>query len=314
VRDLIHVLRTATTFARDGSFDAVACREYLGRFVDAGIGVYLGDGASGEGHALTWEEHRQLYRVGVEVCKGKVPVYSGHPKQYTARATIEFAQLAVEAGVDAWVIGPVGVHAGGPTEAEYVAYLHRVLTEVNYPVVLALSPASRHFLPARTVAEICDKYPQILGLNALPSSLGALNDNYVLSLREAMSRDVPIYVHYIGALTLLDLGAAGTLGNEPNIIPKTFRRFLDAYRAGDRPEAVKVYSDIRRFSEFVAQWGGTPRWIKIAMKAFRLPGGEGGPRAPYIMPTEEELERFVRDAANLNIPEVMELASRSGRA
>src|SRR5216683_6153727 len=111
MRDINHVLRSTTTFAKDGAFDPGAFREYLGRFVDAGHGVYLASGGSGEGHALTWEELRQVYRVGVGVCKGKVPVLSNQPEQYTARATIEHAHLAIEAGVDAVnIYGPVGSH------------------------------------------------------------------------------------------------------------------------------------------------------------------------------------------------------------
>src|SRR6266851_4032967 len=112
MRDINHVLRSTTTFAKDGAFDPGAFREYLGRFVDAGHGVYLASGGSGEGHALTREELRHVYRVGVEVCKGKIQVCSNQPEQYTARLTIELAELAIEAGVDAInIYGPVGSHA-----------------------------------------------------------------------------------------------------------------------------------------------------------------------------------------------------------
>ncbi len=313
MRDINHVLRTTTTFAKDGAFDPDAFREYLSRFVDSGHGVYLASGGSGEGHALTWDELRQVYRVGVDVCKGKVPVYSNQPEQYTANATIELAQLAIEAGVDALnIYGPVGSHAEKATEAEFVGYFDRVLTEIDYPVIIALNPTIGHYPSAPTIAEICNKHSHVVGVNALPPKIGMLADTYFLSLQEALTREVAVYVHYIGALTLLDMGAAGTLGNEPNIIPKTFRSFLDAYRAGDYQEATKVYSDIRRFAQFVLQWGGTPRWIKIAMKVFKLPGGEGGLREPFLMPGDAELERFTSGALSLDIPEVTELARTSG--
>lgn len=313
MREIHHVLRTTTTFGRDGAFDAEAFREYLDRFVDAGLGVYLASGGSGEGHALTWDELRDVYRVGVEVCKGKVPVYSNQPEQYTARATIELAQLAIEAGVDALnIYGPAGSHAERANEAEFIAYFDRVLTEIKHPVIIALNPTIGFYPPARTIAEICSKYAHVVGLNALPPAIGMPNDTYFLSLQAALTRDVPIYVHYIGAITLLDMGAAGTLGNEPNIIPKTFREFLDAYQAKDYQKAVKVYSDIRRFSQFVLQWGGTPRWIKVAMKVFKLPGGEGGLREPFLMPGNDELERFANGVLKLDVPEVTELARMSG--
>ncbi|MDQ1424696.1 MAG: hypothetical protein QOD72_2194 [Acidimicrobiaceae bacterium] len=313
MRDIHHVLRTTTTFAADGAFDSDAFREYLSRFVDAGHGVYLASGGSGEGHALTGDELREVYRVGVEVCKGRVPIYSNQPEQYTAKATIELAELAIEAGVDALnIYGPVGSHAEKANEAEFVAYFDRVLSEISYPVIVALNPTIGHYPSARTLAEICNKYSQVVAVNALPPTIGILPDTYFLSLQGELTRDVAIYVHYIGALTLLDMGAAGTLGNEPNIIPKTFRQFLDAYRAQDYQEAIRVYSDIRRFAQFVLQFGGTPRWIKMAMKVFKLPGGEGGLREPFLMPGQAELERFATGAVSLDLPEITELARASG--
>src|SRR5258708_4934801 len=111
MRTITHSVRTATTFARGGAFDEEAFRAHLSRFVDAGIGVYLASGGSGEGHTLTRDELRDVYRVGVDVCKGKVPVYANQPEQYSARFTIEHAHVAIEAGVDAVnIYGPVGSH------------------------------------------------------------------------------------------------------------------------------------------------------------------------------------------------------------
>lgn len=307
------MLRAATTFTRDGAFDEEAFRAFLNRFVDARLGVYLASGGSGEGHTLTWEELREVYRVGVEVCKGKVPVFSNQPEQYSARATIEHAHLAIESGVDALnIYGPVGSHGEAANEAEYQAYFDVVLAETAFPVVVALSTAEAYSPPARVIAEICNKHEQVVAVNALPPPVGSLADSYFLSLQDALTRDVDIYVHYPGVLTLLEMGAAGTIGNEPNILPKTFRRLGDAYQARDLQEFSRVYSDIRRFTQYVLQWGRTPRWIKVAMRAFGLPGGSGGLREPFSMPEDAELERFASGALELNIPEISEIARQGG--
>ncbi|HWD25455.1 MAG TPA: dihydrodipicolinate synthase family protein [Acidimicrobiales bacterium] len=313
MQEIIHMQRTTTTFAKDGSFDEEAFRQYLNRFVESNIGIYLASGGSGEGHALTWDEMRHVYRVGVEVLKGKVNVCANQPEQYTARATIELAQLGIEAGVDALnVYGPSGSHAERANEAEYIAYFDRVLTEITYPVVIALNPYIGHFPKAPVLAALCNKYSHIVAVNVLPPSIGMLPDTYLLSLQDALTRDVPIYVHFVGAVPLLDMGAVGTLANESNIIPKTFRKFLDAYQARDIDEVTKQYSDIRRFSQFVLQFGGTPRWIKMAMKVLKLPGGEGGLREPFLMPDEAELQRFTEGILKLPLPEIDELARASG--
>src|SRR5512139_4210041 len=58
-----------------GQLDEAGIRAHLQRQIDAGVGVYLGSGGSGEGHALSIDELGQLYRIGVDECKCKVPVY-----------------------------------------------------------------------------------------------------------------------------------------------------------------------------------------------------------------------------------------------
>lgn len=62
----------------DGAIDEDAFHQYLQRFVDAKIGVYLASVGSGESGAMTADELRRVYRIGVDVCKGKIPVNGGH--------------------------------------------------------------------------------------------------------------------------------------------------------------------------------------------------------------------------------------------
>ena len=63
----------------------------------------------------------------------------------------------------------------------------------------------------------------------------------------------------------------------------------------------------------VGKWGpSNPRWLKIAMKVLKLPGGEAGPRAPYRLPDQDELQRFADGLVKLGIPEINEQARRAG--
>jgi dihydrodipicolinate synthase/N-acetylneuraminate lyase len=63
VLDLI--CRVATTFDAEGRLDENAFRQYLQRFVENRIGVYLASGGSGEGHVLSIDELRRVYAIGV---------------------------------------------------------------------------------------------------------------------------------------------------------------------------------------------------------------------------------------------------------
>src|SRR5919199_6697033 len=70
------VSRNSTTFTRTGELDEEALRELLQGIVDAEIAVYLGSGGSGEANALTIDELRRVYEIGVEVYRGRLPVYA----------------------------------------------------------------------------------------------------------------------------------------------------------------------------------------------------------------------------------------------
>ncbi len=91
---------SATIFNEDGSLDDDGLRKHLQRLVDARNGIYLGSGGEGEGHVLTPKELRQVYDVGVNVAKGKVPLYANPRKSRSAAAMYEVAKEAVAAGVD----------------------------------------------------------------------------------------------------------------------------------------------------------------------------------------------------------------------
>jgi 4-hydroxy-tetrahydrodipicolinate synthase len=158
--------RNATTFSRSGELDEEAFAQFLQRFVDARLGVYLASGGSGEGHALTWEELRRVYEIGVSVCGGKVQVCANPPEQNTARASRDHALLAAVAGVDVVnIYGPAAWHGYRPTDAEYLAYFDAILTEVRHPVALAPNPIIGYSPAPHLIADICNRYAQVVSVN-----------------------------------------------------------------------------------------------------------------------------------------------------
>ena len=83
------------------------------------------------------------------------------------------------------------------------------------------------------------------------------------------------------------------------------------YERGDLAAANQIYADLHRFNRFVEQWPGA-RWQKMALKVFKLPGGEGGLRKPYLMPSDAEVERFTTGLLALGLAEIDELARAAG--
>jgi dihydrodipicolinate synthase/N-acetylneuraminate lyase len=305
------VVRTATTFSPDGEFDEEAFREYLQRFVDTRLDVYVASGGSGEGCALTWDELGRVYRTGVSVCQGKVLIGSNQPDQHTPAASIEHARLAIESGVEeVQIYGPASWHGYRATGDEYTAYFDQVLSAIRHPVALCPNPTVQAAAPD-VIASLCDRYPQVTAVNLT----GIHDDVYCGTLRGALRRDdVNIYVEWANSLSTLTVGATGVHAAEANFTPRTYRRYLDLLDAGDSgPEIGKVYADLRRVTQFTSQWkSSSPRVHKMVMKVFRLPGWAGGVREPQLMLSDAEVERFTRGALALDVPEINEMAADAG--
>ena len=303
--------RTATTFRRDGALDEDALRRFLQRLVDAKLGLYLASAGSGESHSLDKSEIRRVYEIGVEVGKGKVQVNANPPEQHSARATREQTMLAIESDVEVVnVYGPASWHGFKPTEQEYFAYYDDVLRGIDHPIAIAPNPTIGYTPTPAQIAEVCRRHPQVTTIN-----LSGVDKDYFIDLKIAMTRpEVEIYVPFPDSFFTLKLGATSLVSMEGNVLPKTFRRYLDAFEHGRFDEMAQLYSDISRFIRYVRKWqSSTPRWLKMAMFVLDLPGGAGGLREPYRMPPDDEVRRFAAGLMKLDIAEINQQAGETMR-
>src|SRR5262245_32969474 len=114
---------TATTFTKTGELDETALRKFLRRLIDARVGVYLGSTGMGEGHALTPEEHKRVYEIGVEEGKGQAPIHCNLPEQVVPEKTIRYAHMAAAAGIEViHIYQPPTWHSYRPTDREFVEW------------------------------------------------------------------------------------------------------------------------------------------------------------------------------------------------
>lgn len=305
--DLPICTRSATTFAEDLSLDEDALASHLQRLVDAGVGLWLGSGGSGEGFTLSFDELTRVYRVGVAVGKGRVLVGSNQPETHTPAMALEHARCAIAAGVETVnLYGPSSWHGFRPTDAEFLQYMDRVIGELSHELALSPNGTLGYAPKASLIAAVCNKYPQVTTVNLT----GIVGDTYLLNLKDALDRDITIYHGYLGSANALALGATGLHDSvaEANILPKTFREYASLCSAGKLDQAATPYAHLKRFADFVGPWrSASPRWIKMAMKVLCLPGG-GTLREPYLLPDATEQQRFLDGLLSLGIPELDDLA------
>jgi 4-hydroxy-tetrahydrodipicolinate synthase len=302
--DLNWFCMTPTPFKVNGEVDEEAFRKFLHRYIDSRIGIYLGSAGTGEAHTLTPDELETIYRIGVEECKGKIPVHANLPEEHSAARTLAHIERAKAAGVEVIHLYPLeGRHSMRPKPDELMAYFDNLLSKLNHPVVLAVNGRMLHYEVSPAMVEaIARKYRQIIGVR-----MSDVRESYLIELKDRISWDMQYIVMLPGSISSLLLGATGVFGSEGGIIPKTIRQFLDLYEHKRYEEVATVYRQIDRFNQYVRYWGPpAPRWYKMSMRVMRLPGGEGGLREPYLLPDEAELQRFKDGLSKLGIPEIDE--------
>ena len=291
----------ATPFTAGGDVDEAALRKHLRRMVDANVGVYLGSGGAGEGHALRADELRRVYEIGVDECRGRVPVHANPPEPRTAAAMLDLARHAVAAGVDVVQLYPMDAgHAMRPTPAEQAAYYDDLLGAIDHPVALSVHVHAGYMAPVALLAKLCRQHPQVQAINVIGAPV-----SYFVELRDAVDACVGLNVRLVNAIEGYALGARGFLAAEPNIAPLLCRSIADRVAANDIGGAGEALARLVRLATVVNRWApSTARWVKMAMKVLDLPGGAGGLRKPYLMPAGEELDAMAAQIAALRIEEL----------
>ena len=297
----------ATPFTDDGSLDLESYAALLDLMADANIGVYLGSGGAGEGHALSTAELRDIYRLGVETCKGRVPVAANPREPRTAHQMLELASCAAEAGVDLVQLYSLDAgHGMKPTPRELESYYRFLLDRLDYPIAISVHAYYPYPVPPRFLAELCSDYPQIEAINVI------MPTPYFLEVRDEMTavgRDVRLYTSMMNFVEGLYAGSSGVQSAEPNLVPYSMRRLADAVLTGDSETISEMFLFIYNLMRVVNRWApSTARWVKMGLRVLGMPGGNGAIREPYLLPDEDQLAQMRREFDRLGV-EAMEAAS-----
>jgi len=281
-----------TPFAQDRSFDEPAVRGHLRRLASAGIGVYVGGGGSGEGFAMSVDEHRRLLDIAVDELKGKVPVRAMGIEPRMASQMVDYVQMAKAAGVDGAQIYSLDQgHGHQPTSDEIESYFTDILDAIDMPSVISTHQSVGYLIPVPLLARFVDRYPHVVGINCSTGDM-----RYLIEVIDTVGDRVEVHVGGpFQALSALSLGATGYLSSEGNLAPRLCVSVIDNFAKRDLAATFDAYAKVARLSRALYGRGGI-RATKAVLNKLGLPGGY--PRRPQLeVPASSvsELSQFLTE-------------------
>jgi 4-hydroxy-tetrahydrodipicolinate synthase len=287
-----------TPFAADGSLDEPALRAHLDRMADAGVGVYLGGGGSGEGFTFDDDEARRVLEIGVDQIAGRVPVRAMGIEPRTAQQMIDHIGVAVGAGVDAAQIYSLDPgHGHRPTPAEIEAYLREVLESTSLPCVVSSHQSVGYAISPRLLATLADEHDHLIGVNCSHGDVGRL-----VALSDAVGGRLEIHVGGpLQALSCLALGGQGYLTSEANLAPRLCASVTESFAAGDMAATFAAFAGVVRLSGVLYGRGGI-RATKAVLDRLGLPGGSV--RRPQLPVADAVVDEVVAHLQAAGIPAI----------
>jgi 4-hydroxy-tetrahydrodipicolinate synthase len=272
----VHVI-CITPFDQRGDLDESGLRVQLRRMADAGLGVYLGGGGSGEGYVLTDREVDRILEIGVDELGGRGPsVRAMGVEPRSADEAIALGRRAAAIGVDGVQVYSLDMgHGRKPRADEMRAYFSAVLSALDVPAYISTHHYSGQLIPVDLVVELIDQFPLLRGINC-----STPDARYLVELSAAVAGRIELHVGGPEqALTALALGGNGYLISEANLAPRLCAAVTTRWAAGDLAGAADAFRVVMELFVDVQRHGGISG-TKAVMSALGLPAGE--PRLPRL--------------------------------
>ena len=227
-------------------------------------------GTTGEGAALSQDEHAEVVRFCVRRVNKRVPVIAGSGSNCTEKA-LSLSKTCRDAGADALLV--VTPYYNKTTQAGLIDHYTYIADRVEIPLILYNVPSRTGMTIERDTYKILSEHPNINGVKEASGS------HYIV---QAILRDCKGSLNvWCGndddIVPMMSLGAVGVISAAANVIPEVISSIAGHCLEGDFKEAARLQI---RYSDFISALFRqvNPIPVKCAMNLMRLSVGK--PRLP----------------------------------
>ena len=267
---------------KNGKIDLDSYGRLIEHQIKNGTHGILVNGTTSEPSTLTVAERNELVRFAVEVAGKRIPVVAQTGSQSHAESA-ELTEFATKAGADALLIlTPYFIRA---PQRGVVAYYNDLGRRTNLPTMMYHIPGRSAFkVELATLKQIAEATPHFVGIKH------AVDDHsFVTEMLAELGSDFRVFVGLEEfTLSMMALGAQGTMNAAANLAPREVAQLCEAVLAGDLRRAREIH--FRLFEVMRAIFYDTnPIPMKYMMK--RLGLIERNEHRLPMVPATPELER-----------------------
>ena len=279
-----------TPLTAAGHFNEKVFRQLIEHLIEQGVHGIFPLGTTGEFYAFDNEEARHIFKVAVDACAGRVPVYAG-ANHITTRGVVEIAKIAEDCGAAALsVLTPLFI---SQTQAELYDFYATIASKTSLPVIIYNNkPKTNVGVDPETVAKLA----QIDNIIGVKDSTGDFtNSAEYLRLTQGnenfhvlLGRDTLIYAG-------LCHGASGAIASTANVAPRIAADIYDRFMAGDHAGALAAQFKLAPL-RIATNMGTFPQVIKegLVMQGFDV-GKCLEPIAELLPDQKEKLKKVLLD-------------------
>ncbi len=281
-----------TPMAVDGAIDEESLAGLIEFHIENGTDAIVAVGTTGESATLDEQEHCQLIRRVVTLCRGRIPVIAGTGANST-REAIDLTRCAMDVGADACLL--VTPYYNKPTQEGLYQHFKAVAEAVAIPQIL-------YNVPGRTACDLLpatvERLAPISNIIGMKEASGSLE-----RVREVLDRCADRLDLYSGddatAKDAILLGAKGNISVTANVAPKAMHQMCIAALEGRREEADELDRRLAALHRdlFVES---SPIPVKWALQEMGLiPGGIRLPLTPLDARYHKTVRQALKSAAVL---------------